>query len=157
MRPLLMTANACVSHMLGSENRHMIRHASPPHLTLDMSTVSAQCARQRCFQMYVPQFEPRPTCRVHRHVQSRRLEYKKHKNRFQLFVSACPPQAETKCLETGSVHIDVYSRLAVLSHRCHKQRWWMGTVLGTEMSCFAPTGLVCKCRAQAGLLRTRHL
>ena len=57
----------------------------------------------------------------------------------------------------GSVHVDVYARLAVLSHRCHKQRWWMGTVLGTEAICFAPTGLVCKCRAQAGLLRTQTL
>ena len=87
------------AHVLGMRT-HMIRHASPPDLTLGMSTVSAQYARKQCFQMYVPQFEPRPTCRVYRHLQSRRLENKKRKNRFQLFVSACPPQAETKCLET---------------------------------------------------------
>ena len=49
--------------------------------------------------------------------------------------------------------VDVYARSVVLSQRCHHQRWWMRTVLGTERTCSTPTALLCKCGAQASLLR----
>ena len=66
-------------HVLFEDRAHYLLH----HLTQDMRTMCAQYARQRGWADL-------------RHVQ-KKSGIQKRKNRFQLFVSPCPLQAETKC------------------------------------------------------------
>ena len=90
----------------------------------------------------------------HMHIRAGGWKTKNAKIVSNFLSRPVPLRLRRNVWKQGSVHVDVYARLAVLSHRCHKQRWWMGTVLRTEEICFAPTGFVCKCRARAGFLRT---
>ena len=68
-------------HVFFFEDRaHYLLH----HLTQDMRTMCAQYARQRGWADL-------------RHLQKKKTGIQTRKNRFQLFVSPCPLQAETKC------------------------------------------------------------
>ena len=90
-------------------------------LTQDMCPVCAQYARQRFGQTCVSHFLHRPTCRVYRHVQEKRLEVENTKIVSNFLSRPVPFRPRRNVRKRGSLQSDVCARLVVLSHRCHCQ------------------------------------
>ena len=122
MRPLLMTASACGPQSLGEE-KHIYDKTciAASLLAQEMRPVCAQYARQFFEQICVSHHLPRPTCRAHRHVQVKRLDFENAKIVSNFLSRPVPFRPRRNVRKRGSLQSDVCARWVVSSHRCRCQ------------------------------------